>query len=571
MSYSEYWRVNKSVIDYVELANTLRALRKIASVMDVDAEVVWAGMPCHSEKKIELPAVLAKGDYPIPSERMDILVGLNVHESLHYLEESEHAWGYLSHTFLGMKEKTLLGKLFEAGEDIHVDGTAIRRGVPGKYVQKSRAWWKQNYQEDYTASMANPEGLFGIWTYLVLDEIFAQMNSQDMEDLLQLSSETLENAECDALVEFLCCGNKLPMLQVLGTILSMPLDYMEALQMLLRKTPEIVKADAVGRALCYRELWEALEKHFSDWEAKIKAAEAEGELTEPKTLAKSSEDDEARISMELAEAIQQAVASEAEEVTEAIKAALKSVGAADEVQYLFPAIFENALEPLDKDPNLDVVRSLTEIFRLWLEETLRINRGLDAGKLDPRRLHRATTTGRIFRQKEYHRENFVWNIIVLIDASGSVGWFWEQIKGIYSALAASLRGENIKLEILAYREATDICQIKNLFHSNRLFTVEPEGDTPSGEAIIAAALRIPPGGQNLIIHITDGLKNVGLPVEHALNYCQTRGVDLVTLGVGQAGRAFSPYGDSFEMLGASAEKLPHAVGTLLKRKLVRAR
>ena len=571
MSYSEYWRVNKSVIDYVELANALRALRKIVAVMDVDAEVVWAGMPCNASKKIELPAVLAKGDYPIPSDKMDVLVGLNVHESFHYLEDSEHAWGYLSHTFLGMKDKALLGKLFEAGEDIHVDGTAIRRGVPGKYVQKSRAWWKKNYQEDFTAGLANPEGLFGIWTYLVLDEVFAQMSSQEMENLLQLSCECLETTDYDALVEYLCSGKKLPMLQVLGTMLSMPLDYMEALQMLLRKTPEIVNADAIGRALCYRELWEALEKHFSDWEAKMKAAEAAGELTEPKTLAGSSEGDDARISTELAEAIQQAVASEAEEVTEAIKAALKAVGAADEAQYLFPAIFENALEPLEKDPNLDIVRSLTEIFRLWLEETLRINRGLDTGTLDPARLHRAPTTGRIFRQKEYHRENFVWNIIVLIDASGSVGWFWEQIKGIYSALAASLRGENIRLEILGYREATDTCQIKNLFHSNRLFTIEPEGDTPSGEAIIAAALRIPSGGQNLIIHITDGLKNIGLPIEHALNYCQLRGVDLVTLGVGQAGRAFNPYGDSFEMLGSSVEKLPHAVGALLKRKLVKKR
>jgi len=37
MSYSEYWRVNKSVIDYIELANALRALRKIVAVMDVDA------------------------------------------------------------------------------------------------------------------------------------------------------------------------------------------------------------------------------------------------------------------------------------------------------------------------------------------------------------------------------------------------------------------------------------------------------------------------------------------------------------------------------------------------------
>ena len=570
MSYSDYWRVNKSVIDYIELANTLRAMRKIVAVMDVDAEVVWSGMPCRAEKRIELPAVLAKGDYPIPSERMDILVGLNVHETLHYLEDSEHAWGYLSHSFLGLKEKTLLGKLYEAGEDIHVDGVAIARGIPGVYVQKSRAWWKQNFQEDYTASMATPEGLFGIWTYLVLDELFPEMGAEDMEELLRLSCDRLEDADCEAMVESLCCGRRMPMLQVLGTILSMPEDYMAALEMLLARTPDIIRADAVGRALIYRELWGALEGQFSDWADKIKAAEAAGEVAQPASSAGAFEDD-TKISMELSEKIQQAVASEAEDVTEAIKAALKSVGAEDEALHLYPAIFEKALEPLDKDPNLDLVRSLSEIFRLWLEETLRVNRGLDAGTLDHRRLHRAGTTGKIFSQREYHRENIVWNIIVLIDSSGSVGWFWEQIQGIYAALASSLRGDNIKLEILGYREAAETCQIRNLFYNNKLFNLEPEGDTPSGEAIVAAALRLPPGGQNLIIHITDGLKNVGLQIESALDYCQQRGVDVVTLGVGQVARAFNLYGDSFEMVGATVDRLPHAVGTLLKRKLVRAR
>lgn len=570
MSYSEYWRVNKSVIDYVELANAIRALRKIVSVMDVDAEVVWAGMPCRSDNRIELPASLAGGDYPIPSDTMDILAGLDIHEALHYREESEHAWGYLSHSFLSMKEKTLLGNLFEAGEDIHVDGVAIRRGVPGHYVKKSRAWWQKNFQEDFTEGMATPERLFGIWSYLMLDVVYPDMNAQEMEQLVNLSCDCLEAPDCESLVESICCGRRMPMLQVLGTMLSMPEDYMAALEMLLAKTPDIIDADAIGRALIYRELWEKLENHFADWDAKIKEAEAAGQLTElppPPGVAV----DETKISTELADKIQQAVASEAEEVTEAIKAALKSVGAAEEAQHLYPAVLENALEPLDKDPNLDVVRSLTEIFRLWLEETLRVNRGLDAGTLDHRRVHKAPTTGRIFKQKEYHRQNILWNIIVLIDASGSVGWFWGQMQGIYAALAASLRGDNIHLEILAYREAAETCQIKNLFHNNKLFTVEPEGDTPSGEAIIAAALRMPQHGEKLVIHITDGLKNVGLAVEHALDYCAKQGVDLVTLGVGQAARPFAAYGDSFEMLGTAADRLPHAVGTLLKRKLVRQR
>ncbi|MBE0415664.1 MAG: hypothetical protein IBX36_03890 [Dehalococcoidia bacterium] len=71
------------------------------------------------------------------------------------------------------------------------------------------------------------------------------------------------------------------------------------------------------------------------------------------------------------------------------------------------------------------------------------------------------------------------------------------------------------------------------------------------------------------MHITDGIKNVGVTVEYALEFCRLQGVDLITLGCGRAVRAFYPYGDGWELLGTSMDKLPHAVATLLKRKLVK--
>jgi len=336
MSYSDYWRVNKSVIDYVELANALQALRKVTAVLNVDAEVVWAGMPCSSDRRIELPAALIQGQYPIPGEKMDVLVGLNMHEALHFLEDSQHAWGYLSHSFLGMEDKTVLAKLAEAGEDIHVDGVAVRKGLPGEYVRKSRAWWKSKYQRDFTEEVANPEGLFGIWTYLVLDVIFPQIGSLGMEQLGQLSGECVEGAGCEALVEALCCGRSMPMLEAYSVLISMSKAYMEPLQMLLEKTPAIINADAVDRGLCYRELWPGLEGHFSAWEARRKASDALLELVEspPGML------DEGGLPTELAEAVQVAIASGAEDVTEGIKVALKAMDVVHEGQYLYPAVFE---------------------------------------------------------------------------------------------------------------------------------------------------------------------------------------------------------------------------------------
>ena len=67
INYSEYWRVNKSYIEHIEMANALKALRKVVGQLGVDAEVLWAGMaPSHGDK-IELSAPLVLGEYPIPA------------------------------------------------------------------------------------------------------------------------------------------------------------------------------------------------------------------------------------------------------------------------------------------------------------------------------------------------------------------------------------------------------------------------------------------------------------------------------------------------------------------------
>jgi hypothetical protein len=567
MNYSDYWRVNKSVIEHVELANALGALRKVANYLKVDAEVNWRGMHCSPGKnKIELSPFLARGQYPIPAENMDVLVGLDIHQALHIVENSQQVWDHLLQMFPSMEDKTILDELASAGEDIHIDGVAIKKGLPGKYVQKARAWWSQNHPSDldFMFGLPTPQGLFEAWRSIALNRIFPGRSSEQLETLKQLPLE--ETPDVYSLVGLLCLGDSLRIFQIERILLSMTRDYLEPLRLLLSKTGEIVEADPIGRALCYRELWIRLEKQFLDWQAKkIEAAESSEEGVGSQASLVSGEEE---LPSRLASRVRLLMNIEAEDITAEIEAAWKVQG--KERPHHFPVIFENATKPAHRTPDLELVRILRETIRLVQEKASRINHGLWSGKLDARRLYRVPTTGRVFKQKEYFLEDYQWDITLLADASGSMERWWGLVESTYAALVKALGGRNIKLEALAYNfiVPTETCQITRLFYNNSLFTLTPSGNTPTGEGILAAALKMPQGNRRLILHITDGLWNIGVDTWYALEFCKEQKIDLVTLGCGSAEKSLElQYGDSYEKMD-SLQELPKAVGALLKRKLL---
>lgn len=585
MNYSNYWRVNKSAIEHVELANALRALRKVADYLKVDAEVNWSGMHSGSANKIDLSPFLAQGQYPIPAENMDVLVGLDIHQALHIMENSQQVWKYLLQMFPGMEDKTALAKLADAGEDIHVDGVVIKKGLLRKYVQSARAWWSQNYQTDFTFGLPDQDDLLAVWTSIVLDRIFLGMSPEQLEALQQIPLQ--ETSDIRLLVNSLCHDNPLRIFHINRILQSMLQDYLEPLRLLLSKTVEIVEADPIGRALCYRELWIELEKYFLDWQAKIEAAKS---LEEGLGFqASAAEFGEEELSPELAGEVQLIMNPEVEDITAAIEAAWKALGRDRDSR--FPIVFENATELAPRTPDRDLVRSLRETIRLQQEEAARINHGLRSGKLDARRLYRVSTTELVFKYKEYFPENYRWNITLLIDASGSMERWWGLVESTYVALVEALGGGNTKLEVLAYNyhQSVSSCRMIRLFHNNSLFTLSPSGNTPTGEAIAAAAIKMPQGDRRLILHITDGLWNFGIDTWYALEFCKENKIDLVTLGCGSPEKPFKlditrnftasdvinnmekafelQYGDSYEIMD-SLQELPKAVGTLLKRKLL---
>ncbi|MCP4750841.1 MAG: VWA domain-containing protein, partial [Proteobacteria bacterium] len=137
---SEYWRKNTSNIEAVELANLLRALRKVAGLHGSNVGLIeYTGMSQGGAANIVIEPALVTGRYPVPPEKTDLLVGLVTHEALHRVEWSDYVWKVLEPAFTEMSGLGRVGfqKMINTGENIYIDAIADQR-IFGLYVQKTR-------------------------------------------------------------------------------------------------------------------------------------------------------------------------------------------------------------------------------------------------------------------------------------------------------------------------------------------------------------------------------------------------------------------------------------------------
>jgi len=213
-----------------------------------------------------------------------------------------------------------------------------------------------------------------------------------------------------------------------------------------------------------------------------------------------------------------------------------------------------------------MVGRLRAIFRSYAAPRRLVSRGLVAGRVDPRRLHRAPVTGRCFRQDE-RVPNLDWNVTLLLDASGSMrGGKWRMVEHTVANLHRALTGFHNRLQAYAYFEVDGVCMISRLTGERGLFSVPPSGQTASGQALIAAAYFMPPGRtRRLLLHVTDGESNFGCDVAHGIRFCAARGVRLLTLGCGIQNRPAleRQYGNPLQILEHFGP-LPAAVERLLR-------
>ena len=305
------------------------------------------------------------------------------------------------------------------------------------------------------------------------------------------------------------------------------------------------------RVEIYRNLWANLEEAAEEWEPESSPEELGiiGQNPPPEEedsfVPNDDEDPESPDARERQ-------ANEAEErLMQTIKESLeleneKSIGeqleeiAEDEQQRIVDTSYGKATLPCRIKPDPVLVSRLRQIFKIqrsFRSRRYSYNRGLVLGKIDGRRLFRHTIDGRVFRKKEYFYNDNTMNIAILVDGSASMtgglpggGKEWTKTERLFVSLFEAVKGTGNRLDIFSYYERGGICEVNMLAHHNKLFTVRPNGRTPTGQAIVATAMKMPKDKRRLIVHLTDGEPNCGISVKKALEFCDKEGVDVVTIG-----------------------------------------
>lgn len=558
LGYSEYWRKNKATLEHEELAYTLRALRKVGRYITVNMKVVeWLGMSEKSGNKFYLNPGFVKGEYPVPPGKMDILVGITAHEAFHCKELSDWVWIKAEEKTreLPSKYKNYLLRLIEVGEDIYVNRIA-RESVWECYLKKAWGWCIQKETRDLSLP-PTAECLFQIWGEIILEGKVGDNYHYEYFKPLDILLSYVDKI-------IACCEEKKSFLE--------KSDY---------------------RSKIYLELWEAIKEYIRDWEYEtpydpegIDIQDERGQKKTTDDLTNEYEKDETPdenfgkqtevttgeyMPRELSRRIEVSLSDKDEnDITPLIEVVTGEV-----VTELLETRFWNSTMPCKKKPDPLLVRRLKRIFEAQVSKTPRMNRGLYSGKLDGRRLYRAPLNGRVFKQKEITIKE-AWNITILVDASlsmnGVEGKEWELTESTFVSLYEAIKSSRNKLDILCYFERAKYCEIFRLLHHDKLYSIIPNGRTPTGQGIIAAALTVPKDKRRLILHITDGEPNSGgISVESAVKYCKKEGIELITIGCGYNEQLKEKFQNQYKenlLLIDTIDQLPFGLETLLRKKLL---
>ncbi len=528
-SLSEFWRKNTSHIEATELANLLRALRKVSGTLGQNVgDIVYAGMSKSPGDSIILDPEFVLGEYPVSPWKVDYLVGLVVHEALHKTEWSDLVWTEVEKANPGMKirDKVILSKIVRIGEDIYVDSIS-ERSILGLYNRRARKAAMDAMRSNLDPEAVSVDELVYLWWLSAWEE-----------DLGDADIET----------------------------------YQEALNVLKGVVPELravidSKKGVIDRCNLRRDIylkaWESVRGLIGSWRIidKVVSWSFLGEEVDSVSK-KASRGEKITLSPATKLEIEAKLAASSGNITPIIESIVD-----DPDQEIVPTRLWDYNIPARGMVDQRQVGRLKAIIQSYADRKVLISRGLTSGKVDRKRLYRAPITGACFLDKQ-KLPDVSWSISLLIDASGSMsrGQSWRLVESAVATLHKAFRGSNNRLQVWAYFESHGICMITNLIKGNELMSIAPGGQTPSGQAIIAAAYLLPRDRKRkLMIHVTDGASNCGCDVEYGIDYCRQQGIKLVTLGCGLEDQQvmLEQYGRTVQFLDHFGQ-LPSAVERLLK-------
>lgn len=532
---SDYWRKNTSHLEATELANILRALRKVAGHIGQNVgRIEWAGMSGDTRGAIVLDPGLVSGNYPVPGKKMDYLVGLVTHEAYHKTEWSDLVWKKLEGSFQAMSvwEMVIFQKIVYTGEDIYVD-LISEKSILGLYTGLAR---------HIAMELASRELNKGKGPVTVDELLILWWKRAFRENGIPLSAKLYEKP-----------------LALLNTLTGQLKDVAQSGKAVINRCE--------SRTELYLRTWEKIRALIASWEVVDRTLlwypAGYGGVNKQRSRS-GKKPIQNRLSRQKADSIEERLAINSSDITPIIRSV---VGDNEDIVPTSRWDFNIPAHPVIDHK---LVSRLKAIFQDYAERKTVFNRGLTSGRIDQRRLYRAPTTGRCFMDKQ-KLPVLDWNICLLIDASGSMsGPKWRMVENTMGVIHKAFRGFQNRLRAYAYFEVEGVCMISRLITRKNILSVPPSGQTASGQAIIAAAYFMPRDSRRrFLIHITDGESNFGCDVRYGIDYCKAQGIHLVTLGVAYKDRTAmqEQYGNSIQFLDHFGQ-LPHALEKLLKWTLL---
>ena len=554
--YSEYWRKNKSAVESQEFIRVLLALRKVGRHIASNLKnIEWTGMSVPNPNKIEIDLDLAKGEYPLPPGKMDTLVGITAREAFHCKIHSDVVWLKLKKQLGEMpsEKEDMLGLLVGIGEDLFI-----------KHIAKDTVW---TYYLPFCWSHVRPVNKREVHrspTVRCLLHIFANyVLSDKLSANMHPGYHKLFERLMAARDEIINCAKETSILKRCN-----------------------LKVDI------YQQLWTEIMEGVAGWDSDdssndglpVEGTPGQGEVgdscAEDRDLQEVQSCDGGKETVSDLKLMQDIIDTLEKQEEKSIGEHIEDI-ADDEQSIIVKTCFVRSTLRCRIDPDAGLVSRLRQIFqqqRLLRSRRYHYQRALPWGKIDGRRLYRFAIDGRLFRQKEYIYRDNNRNIAILVDGSASMtggfpggGKDWAGTEQVFVSLSEAIKGTGNSLDVYAYSERGGMCEVNCLAYNNRLFTVRPSGRTPSGQAIVATALKLPADKPRLIIHVTDGEPNCGLSVKKSLEFCDRTGVEIVTIGAyynDKMKAALEAQYDNRAVLVDSLEQLPARLEEVLRASLL---
>lgn len=265
----------------------------------------------------------------------------------------------------------------------------------------------------------------------------------------------------------------------------------------------------------------------------------------------------APIDQKLAEAIEEAMTTDTEDITKQVYKDFEEAGYSPR-NIAFVVTRKQETKTIPVHPDADQVRRLERILTIRKRLQGRVMHGESYGKLDMRKLHRSQTDLKMFKLKYRFPDGFP-DCAILVDMSGSMsGKQAEEVITAATSLALV-----VKCKVWAYAEHSSEIKLVKLDEGKVTHGSAPGGNTPSGIALVGVAQTLKPGG--LIIHLTDGEHNVEYGPAEATQVLSRKAINAVHL---LWGKQEGPYaGLACKLLTNGLTDFPEALYWILVEQL----